>query len=95
MTSAEFSASSPLLPRRNRFAIAALILGILWLFWLGSILALVFGFIALCQITRSEGPQTGRHMAIAGIVLGCVGLLVLIGWLVTLPDANYVPSGPL
>jgi len=47
-------------------AIASLVLGIVWLWWIGSILALVFGYIALGQIKqRHEG---GRGMAIAGVV---------------------------
>jgi hypothetical protein len=52
-------------------AIASMVLGILWLYWLGSILALIFGYVALSQIKeRNEG---GRGMAIAGVVLGWVG----------------------
>jgi len=64
----------------NGMAIASLVLGILWLWWLGSILALIFGYIGKSQIDRSGGQQSGRGMAIAGIVLGWigVGMLVLI-----------------
>ena len=54
-----------------------MVLGILWLYWLGSILALVFGYIALSQIKNSEGTQSGRGMAIAGIVLGYVGVALI------------------
>ncbi|MGO8685590.1 MAG: DUF4190 domain-containing protein [Candidatus Dormibacteria bacterium] len=65
----------------NGFAIASLVLGILWLYWVGSILAVVFGHIALVQ-TRDRA-QGGRGMAVAGLVLGYVGLallaLVIIG----------------
>jgi hypothetical protein len=64
--------------RTNGFSIAALVLGILWLYWVGSILALVFGYIAKGQIDRSGGTQSGRGMAIAGIVLGWIGVGVLI-----------------
>ncbi|MDQ6853850.1 MAG: DUF4190 domain-containing protein [Actinomycetota bacterium] len=56
------------------FAIASLVLGIVWAFWIGSILALIFGYVALRQVKRSEGWLTGRGMAIAGIVLGWVGI---------------------
>ncbi len=65
----------------NGFAIAGLVIGILSLFfWLGSILALIFGYVAKGQIDRSNGTQGGRGMAIAAIVLGWigVGLLILI-----------------
>jgi len=63
-------------PSTNGFAIAALVLGILWVYWIGSILAVVFGHIALVQ-TREHG-QRGRGMAIAGLVLGYIGLAVLV-----------------
>lgn len=52
-------------------------LGILWLYWIGSILALIFGYVAKSQIDRSQGRQSGRGMAVAGIVLGWVGVGIL------------------
>ena len=51
-----------------------MVLGLLWLWWGGSILAVVFGHVALRQI-RASG-QSGRSMAVAGLVLGYVGLVV-------------------
>ncbi|MGH9414410.1 MAG: DUF4190 domain-containing protein [Terriglobales bacterium] len=62
----------------NGFAIASLILGILWLYWLGSILAIVFGHVALVQIKRAGDNSTGRGMAIAGLVLGYLGVAIAI-----------------
>jgi hypothetical protein len=53
-----------------------MVLGIVWLFWIGSVLALVFGYIARRQI-RERG-QGGDGMAIAGIVLGWIGLVMLV-----------------
>jgi uncharacterized protein DUF4190 len=65
----------------NAMAIASMVLGILWLYWIGSILALIFGYMALGQI--KERNEAGRGMAIAGIVLGWVGIgfasLAIIG----------------
>jgi hypothetical protein len=61
-------------PRINGLAIASLVCGIVWIYWLGSILALVFGYVARNQIDKSHGSQTGRGMAVAGIVLGWVGV---------------------
>jgi Domain of unknown function (DUF4190) len=58
----------------NGFSVASLVLGILWLFWLGSVLALVFGYIALGQIKSTGDRQGGKGLAIAGIVLGWVGV---------------------
>ena len=61
----------------NGFAIASMVLGILWVYWIGSILALVFGYIARRQIRESMGRQGGDGMAIAGIVLGWIGVAIL------------------
>lgn len=60
----------------NGLAIASMVLGIIWIFWIGSILALVFGYIAKRQIAeRGEG---GDGMATAGIVLGWIGVGFLV-----------------
>lgn len=59
----------------NGMAVASLVLGILWLYWIGSILALIFGYVARQQIReRGEG---GDGMAVAGIVLGWIGVGVM------------------
>ena len=66
----------------NGFAIASLVLGIVWVMGIGSILALVFGYIATRQIDESGGAEDGRGMAVAGITLGWVGVgiaLLMIG----------------
>ena len=62
----------------NGLAIASMVLGILWLWWVGSILAVIFGFVSLGQIKRANGRATGRGMAIAGLVLGFVGVGTLL-----------------
>ena len=59
----------------NGFAIASLVLGILWVWWVGSILALIFGYVARKQIR--ERNESGDGLAVAGIVLGWVGVGVL------------------
>jgi len=81
---------SPMLPaqrarKTSGMAIASLVLGILWIYWLGSILALVFGYIAKKEIRDSSEPIEGNGLATAGIVLGWVGigtLTVVIGLIV-------------
>jgi hypothetical protein len=60
----------------NGLAVASLLLGVFWLWWLGSALAVVFGHVALGQIARTG--QSGRGMAIAGLALGYVGIAMLI-----------------
>ena len=49
-------------PVTNGYAIASLVLGILWLWWLGSVLALVFGHTARNQIIAWDGRQTGEGL---------------------------------
>lgn len=74
----------------NGMAIASMVLGILWLYWVGSVLALIFGYIARSQIKQRR--QDGDGMAIAGIILGWIGvaalLVVLIAFIVVLDDVN-------
>ncbi len=57
--------------------IASMVLGILWLYWIGSILAVIFGHVALSQIRKDPSIQ-GRGMAIAGVVLGWIGVGALL-----------------
>jgi hypothetical protein len=66
-------AGYPIQPPTNGFAIASLVLGIFIILWgIPSILALIFGYIARRQIReRNEG---GDGLAVAGIVLGWVGV---------------------
>jgi Domain of unknown function (DUF4190) len=67
----------------NGMAIAAMVLGIVWVYWIGSILAVIFGHVALNEIRRTK--QGGEGMAIAGIVLGWIGVgilcIVLLFWI--------------
>jgi hypothetical protein len=73
--------------RTNGLAIASMVLGILWVYWLGSILAVIFGHVALSQIKRQN--QGGRGMAIAGLVLGYIGIAVLVlGIIAVAADPN-------
>lgn len=64
--------------RTNGLAIASLALGFLWLYWLGSVLAVIFGHIALGQIKRSQGMQSGYGLAMAGVILGWIGVGILL-----------------
>ena len=82
--------STALPQKTNGFAVVSLSMGILWYFWIGSILALIFGYIAKAQIDALQGEQKGRGFAIAGIVLGWVGVgilaLVIIATIVIRPN---------
>ena len=73
----QYGPSGGLQQTTNGLAIASMVLGIIWIYWLGSILALVLGYIAKKQIDQSQGRQGGRSMAVAGIVLGWIGVGIL------------------
>jgi hypothetical protein len=62
----------------NGLAVASLITGLVWGWWVGSVLAIVMGHVALRQIERSEGRQSGRGMAMAGLALGYLGVSILL-----------------
>jgi hypothetical protein len=57
------------------FAIASLVLGIVWLGGLGSVLGIIFGAKAKQDIRRSWGRLAGEGLATAGIVLGILGIM--------------------
>jgi Domain of unknown function (DUF4190) len=69
--------------KTNGLAVASLVCSLLgWLFGLGAVLAIVFGFIARGQIKRSGNAETGNGLALAGIIIGflwvVLGILVII-----------------
>jgi hypothetical protein len=64
----------PQAPTTNGLAIAGFVISIVGFFvfnWLG----VVFGIVALNQIKKSEGRQSGRGLAIAAIVIGSLFLI--------------------
>lgn len=77
----------------NGFAIASLVLGIVWIYGIGSVLAIVFGVISQRKIRESDGRLGGSGMATAGIVLGILGtvaaVLLIVSMLVFISDDTY------
>jgi hypothetical protein len=65
-------------PTTNGLAVASLVSGLLWLGWFGSIVAVILGHVALRQIKQSGGRETGNGLAIAGLVLGYMGVATLL-----------------
>jgi Domain of unknown function (DUF4190) len=90
---------APTMARNNPFAIAALVCGIvqfvLGLFVVGNILAaipaILFGSIALKQI-KVRGER-GRGLAIAGLVLGILGVLYFALIIIVIVFGNTSSSG--
>jgi uncharacterized protein DUF4190/uncharacterized protein DUF1707 len=65
-------------PRTNGLAVASMVIGLVWAWWVGSLLAIAFGHVALRQIAQSGGEQKGRGFAVAGLALGYFGALTLL-----------------
>jgi hypothetical protein len=97
------SAASALPVRKtvSGMAVASMVLGILWLYWVGSALALIFGYIARKEIDREPARLEGRSFATAGIVLGWVGVgtlalvLAILIALVAIGGREVFPHAPI
>ena len=48
-----------------------------WVYGIGAVLAIVFGFVARSQIKRSGGMQKGKGLALAGIIIGFASLVII------------------
>jgi nitrate reductase NapE component len=62
-------------PGTNTLAIVSLVLGLVWFYWVGSVLAVILGIVSLRQIRDRD--EQGKGLAVAGIVIGLCGILAL------------------
>lgn len=82
-------------PKSNGLAIASLVCGLAGILTCGvaSLAAIPLGFVAISQINKSNGTQTGKGLAIGGIV---TGFIVVIGgialWIGLVVFANEVEN---
>ena len=65
-------------PKTSELAIAQLWLGIVWLYGVGSVVAIIFAAVTKGNINQWSGWVTGGGMATAGLVLGIIGMAVLV-----------------
>jgi hypothetical protein len=63
--------------KTSGLATASLIFGIPFLFFPFPIVAVVFGHVSLSQIKKSAGRLGGKGLAIAGLVLGYLGIAMI------------------
>jgi hypothetical protein len=71
-------------------AIASLVCSFFPMFYgIGSVLAIIFGFVARGQIKRSGGRQQGSGLALAGIIVGIIGLLAIAAIVITIVVAVH------
>ena len=64
-------------PETSGMAVGSLICGILFVFFPAAITAVVLGHISRSEIRRSAGRLKGDGMALAGLILGYVGISVI------------------
>jgi hypothetical protein len=71
-------------PQTSRKAVISLVLGLLspLLCIVGGVMAILWGFMALGEIHRSNNQLLGEGYALAGIILGAVGILTSIAALI-------------
>jgi len=70
----------------NGMAIASLVcsVGGFVTLLLPCILGVIFGFVSLNQLKRNGGREQGRGLAIAGVIVGFVGVAILIFYVVAI-----------
>jgi len=67
----------PFAPQTSGLAIVSLICGILFFMFPSAVAAIIFGHISRSDIRRSGGRKTGAGIALAGLVLGYIGIAII------------------
>jgi Domain of unknown function (DUF4190) len=62
-------------PQTSNKAVASMICGVILCFVPSSIAAVILGHLALADIKRSAGRMAGQGMAVAGLVMGYIGIV--------------------
>jgi type IV pilus assembly protein PilA len=62
------------MPATNGKAVGSLICGVLFFFFPSAVAAVVLGHISRSEIRRSNGRETGDGMALAGLIMGYLGV---------------------
>ena len=88
----DFVQYGPATPKTSGLAIASFVLSLLWIAGVGSLLAIILALKARQSIKRSQGRESGDGLAIAGLVIGILGVLssvVFIGAVATIDHAVH------
>ena len=62
-------------------AIASFVLGLLWIWGIGALLAIIFGEIARSQL-KENPTQSGNGLALTGRIFGAVGVVLPLAYLI-------------
>ena len=80
----------PATPTTSGLAIVSLLCGILFFIFPVALAAIIFGHISRSDIRRSEDRKTGAGMALAGLILGYIGIafttIILIVAAIAIPS---------
>jgi len=84
--------------KTNGLAIAGFVCSLFfWLYGVGALLGIIFGFIARSQIKRSGNTQKGSGFALAGIIIGfagiAIGIIFIIIVVAVVHHCNQQPDG--
>jgi len=79
--------------KTNGMAIASLVTSIAGSFCGIGILGFIFGLIALNQIKKSNGTQTGQGMAIAGTIIGGLWVLAVLFIIIMMASLGGTTAG--
>lgn len=77
-------------PTADGLAIASFILSVLWLGGVGSLIAVVFAHVSNANASRAGRADSG--LAVAGLILGYLGLLLLVVVVAALVQAHSAPD---
>lgn len=67
----------PVTPTTSGLAIVSLLCGILFFVFPSAVAAIIFGHISRSDIRRSGGRKSGAGMALAGLILGYIGVAII------------------
>lgn len=71
--------------KTSKQAIASLTLSILWLLGIGSLIAIVLGHKARADIKKNSETLKGKGIALAGLILGYLGIILSLIALLVVP----------
>jgi hypothetical protein len=71
-----------LAPETSGKAIFSLISGLLFIILPFSLAAIIFGHLSLSEIRKSGGRLAGKGLAVAGLILGYLGVVAIVGLII-------------
>jgi hypothetical protein len=67
-------------PQHDGYAVASLILSLMWIGGLGSVIGFILGAVSESNAKRRGEPKPG--LAVAGQWLGAIGVVIAVFWVI-------------